>query len=41
MSDGVRISGRVVAAARALAGVGRADFAAAAGLSADGITVPV
>jgi hypothetical protein len=37
MSDGVRISGRVVAAARALAGVGRADFAAVAGLSADAL----
>lgn len=32
-----RISGRLIAAARALAGVGRADFAAAAGLSAESL----
>ncbi|RYD47425.1 MAG: XRE family transcriptional regulator [Sphingomonadales bacterium] len=31
--SGQRISGRLIAAARALAGVGRADFAAAAGLT--------
>jgi hypothetical protein len=35
MGDGPRITGRVVAAARALAGVGREDFAAAAGLSVE------
>ena len=32
MSEGFRISGRVIAAARALTGVGRAHFARAAGL---------
>lgn len=33
MHDNVRMTGRVVSAARALAGIGQADFAAAAGLS--------
>lgn len=32
MSDRIRISGRQIAAARAMAGVGRAHFATAAGL---------
>ncbi|HWL47168.1 MAG TPA: XRE family transcriptional regulator [Sphingomonadaceae bacterium] len=32
MSAGIRMTGRVVAAARALAGLGQADFAVAAGL---------
>lgn len=35
--SGQRISGRLIAAGRTLAGVGRADFAAAAGLSADSL----
>src|SRR3546814_8043953 len=35
MSEAIRITGRLVSAARALAGVGQADFAAAAGISAD------
>lgn len=35
--SGRRISGRLIAAARALAGVGRADFAAAAGLSTESL----
>jgi transcriptional regulator with XRE-family HTH domain len=37
MSDEVRITGRVIAAARALAGVSKADFAAAAGLSVESL----
>lgn len=37
MSDGTCISGRVIAAARALAGIGQADFAAAAGLSVEAL----
>jgi hypothetical protein len=32
MTGGIQISGRVIAAARALAGISQADFAAAAGL---------
>ncbi|MCC7265955.1 MAG: DNA-binding protein [Caulobacteraceae bacterium] len=35
MNQTPKITGRVVAAARALAGVGRADFAAAAGIATD------
>jgi hypothetical protein len=35
MSDTVRISGRLIAAARALVGVSRADFAAASGLTVE------
>ncbi|HEY9092778.1 helix-turn-helix domain-containing protein [Parasphingorhabdus sp.] len=35
MSETIRISGRLVAAARALAGVSQADFAEASGLSAE------
>ena len=35
MSDGTQLSGRLIAAARALAGVGQADFAAAAGIPVD------
>jgi len=32
MSNGIRITGRLVAAARALAGIGQEDFAAATGI---------
>ena len=32
MSDGIRVTGRLIAAARALAGVSQQDFAVAAGL---------
>lgn len=39
MTDGLRISGRVVAAARALAGVDRENFAAAAGLAVEALRV--
>ena len=35
MGNMIRISGRLIAAARALAGVSQADFAAACGLSVD------
>lgn len=35
MSDHVRITGRLIAAARALVGVSAADFASAAGISTD------
>lgn len=35
MGAKVRLTGRVISAARALAGIGRSDFAAAAGISAD------
>jgi len=37
MSSNVRISGRLITAARGLAGVGLADFARAAGLSTDSL----
>lgn len=37
MSDRVRISGRVIAAARALAGVSQADFAAACSLAVEAV----
>lgn len=35
MSNDIKITGRLIAAARALAGVSQADFAAAAGISAE------
>lgn len=35
MSNGNRITGRLIAAARALTGIGQSDFAAAAGLSVE------
>lgn len=38
MTGNVRVSGRVIAAARALAGVGRTDFAQACGLSVEALT---
>jgi transcriptional regulator with XRE-family HTH domain len=37
MSDEIRISGRLIAAARALTGISQADFAAAAGLSLEAL----
>lgn len=37
MSNGIRITGRLVAAARALAGIGQEDFAAAAGISVEAL----
>ncbi|SCW90952.1 hypothetical protein SAMN02927924_03938 [Sphingobium faniae] len=37
MSDKVQISGRVIAAARALASINQTDFAAAAGLSIEAV----
>ena len=39
MSSHVRITGRIVAAGRALAGIGRKDFARIAGLPADRIAL--
>lgn len=35
MSNGTRITGRLIAAARALTGISRSDFAAAAGLAVE------
>jgi DNA-binding XRE family transcriptional regulator len=37
MSSNIKITGRLVAAARALTGIGREDFARAAGLSAEAL----
>ena len=37
MSDRTQISGRLIAAARALAGIGQAEFAAAAGLPVEAL----
>lgn len=37
MSDGIWLTGRMIAAARALAGVGQDDFAAAAGITLEAL----
>lgn len=37
MNERIRITGRLIAAARALTGIGQSDFAAAAGLSAEAL----
>jgi hypothetical protein len=39
MSDAIKISGRVIAAGRALAGISQSDFAAAAGLPLESVRV--